>query len=343
MVLNAHVQAQTQAKGDLSIGLAGDIMLGRLVNQVITQKKDYNYPWGDVLPLLKDHDLNLINLETTLTDSTQTVPKVFNFKATPDKVACLTGANIHVVTIANNHILDFSVSGLLETLDVLDKAAIARVGAGRTLEEARKPIILSRRGVRVGIIGMTDNEPSWLARDELPGTNYISVGDLKSLEAQILAARKDSDILILSIHWGPNMRERPTKGFQEFARKAIDLGVDIFHGHSAHIFQGLEIYKNKLILYDTGDFVDDYYVTPALRNDRSFLFRVTVRGKQLKDVTLFPVLISESQVNLAKGEDFRWTVERMKSLSEGWGTSFTDIKEGLLLNLSKPRKSPPPR
>ena len=127
------------------------------------------------------------------------------------------------------------------------------------------------------------------------------------------------------------MRERPTKGFQEFARKAIDFGVDIFHGHSAHIFQGVEIYKNKLILYDTGDFVDDYYVTPSLRNDRSFLFRVTVKDKQLSDVTLFPVLISESQVNLAKGEDFRWTVERMKSLSEGWGTAFTDTKEGILL------------
>ncbi len=95
----------------LKLGFTGDVMLGRLVNDTVSLY-GYRYPWGNVLPILQKSDLNVINLETTLTKRSQAVPKIFNFKADPDKVQCLIEANIDVVTLANNHLLDFGEEGL---------------------------------------------------------------------------------------------------------------------------------------------------------------------------------------------------------------------------------------
>ena len=258
---------------EVRIGLAGDTMLGRNVDEVIG-RRGYRYPWGDMLDILGGTDLNLVNLETTLTRSTQMVSKVFNFKAHPDRVKCLVEAKIDVCTLANNHILDFEIEGMIETIKMLDQKGIAHVGAGRSLDEARQPLIITRKDITIGIIGCTDNEPSWTAGPDTPGTHYVSVDAPDELKEQVKRVNTAVDILILSIHWGPNMREKPSRAFIQFAHQMIDAGVDIFHGHSAHIFQGIEVYKNRLILYDTGDFVDDYYVTPSLRNDQSFFYIV---------------------------------------------------------------------
>lgn len=310
----------------LVIGLTGDVMLGRLVNQQI-DLAGYKYPWGNVLPLLRKNDINIINLETTLTKSTKKVPKVFNFKADPDKVQTLKEANIDVVNLANNHILDFSEEGLIETISVLDKAGIKHTGAGIN-KEAIKPVIIIKKNVTIGVIGYTDNEARWEATDK-PGTNYAKVGDIKKIEPEIKKLRDKVDILIFTIHWGPNNRKRPTLLFRKFAHNVIDLGVDIFHGHSAHIFQGIEIYNDKLILYDTGDFVDDYYVTPSLRNDQSFLYLVDVNKSGIKKVELISVLISNMQVNRATEENYRETVDRVIQLSKEFGTEIIETEKGV--------------
>jgi len=312
----------------VSIGFMGDVMIGRTVNQVMDQN-GYAYIWGNMLPILKQNDLNIINLETTLTTSNERVPKVFNFKATPDKVEALSLANIDVANIANNHILDFNVSGMRETIQTLDKAKILHVGAGMNEAEAREPVIITKKGIKIGIIGFTDNEPSWESVGEKPGTNYVKVGNINKIKEDVSKLRDKVDILILSIHWGPNMRQKPTKEFIDFAHNIIDLGVDIFHGHSAHIFQGIEIYNNKLIMYDTGDFVDDYAVTQELRNDRSFLFQVNVTKKGIKSVKLIPILISNMQVNKLDDKDAQVVIKKMQSLSKEFNTKISD--DGLFI------------
>jgi poly-gamma-glutamate capsule biosynthesis protein CapA/YwtB (metallophosphatase superfamily) len=307
----------------ITIGFMGDVMLGRLVNEKIS-RAGYTYPWGNVLPLLKENTLNIINLETTLTISTQAVPKVFNFKASPDKVKTLTEGNITVTNIANNHILDFSYQGMIETIATLDKAHIRHVGAGINEDEARKPVILTFNDTTLGILGYTDNEPGWASSGLKPGTHYVKVGDIRKIQEDIEKIRSKVDIVILSIHWGPNMRDKPTQEFIDFAHAIIDAGVDIFHGHSAHVVQGIEKYKNKLIMYDTGDFVDDYAVDELLRNDRSFLFRVTVDKTKIKHVQLIPVIISSMQVNLAQGDNYTQAVEKIQQLSAPFGTTITN-------------------
>jgi len=310
-------------KNEIIIGFGGDTMLGRLVNEIITAQ-GYNYPWGNLLPYLKKSDLIIINLENTFTTSIKKVPKVFNFKADPDKIQTLQIAGIDIVSLANNHILDFDIEGLQETIKILNKANIYHSGAGINLEEARKPVMIKKKRVSIGFIGYTDNEPGWAATANKPGINYIRIGDIEKVKTDIDEIRKNVDILIASIHWGPNMREKPTQKFIDFAHQMIDAGIDIIHGHSAHIFQGIEIYKNKLIMYDTGDFVDDYRVDPVLRNDRSFFYLVTIEKTRIKHIQLLPTLISNMQVNLAHGTDYKESLERIKKLSAQFGTHISN-------------------
>lgn len=316
------------------IGLAGDVMLGRLVNEVIN-RHDILYPWGNTIDILKQHDLNLINLETTLTHSSFKVPKVFNFKATPDKVQCLSATNIHVVNLANNHILDYSLAGMKETIETLDKNGILHVGAGYNLFDACKPVIIKKQDVTIAIIGCTDNEPDWHADTDKPGTHYIDIEDSVSQDSLLqdikkIKQEKDVDCLIVSLHWGPNQREIPSTEFQQFAHAMVNAGADIIHGHSAHVTQGIEIYQGKLILYDTGDFVDDYRVGPYLRNDWSFLYQVELGKEGLSELTLIPVIIGNCQVNVAMAPDYREMLTRMQMLSQQFNTTFEE-REGKLI------------
>jgi len=120
------------------------------------------------------------------------------------------------------------------------------------------------------------------------------------------------------------MREHPSNAFQEFAHQMIDAGVDIIHGHSAHVVQGIEIYNGKVIMYDTGDFVDDYKVDSILRNDRSFLFNVTVDGARVIEIKLVPVLIKNMQVNVATGINKEAMLARMQKLCGEFSTQMSD-------------------
>jgi poly-gamma-glutamate capsule biosynthesis protein CapA/YwtB (metallophosphatase superfamily)/uncharacterized protein with PIN domain len=313
----------------LTIGLGGDLMIGRLVDEHLDHVSP-SYVWGNLLPVLRNTDFNLVNLENALTDSEKIFPKVFNFKATPEKVTVLTEGQIHAVNLANNHILDFSEEGLLETLQVLERANILHIGAGKDLEQARASCIVEKEGIKIGLLGCTDNEPSWKATTSRPGTHFIEVGDLTSLRKSIVSLRDQVDLLILSIHWGPNMRQRPLPHFRSFAYELIDLGVDILHGHSAHIFQGVEIYKKKLILYDTGDLIDDYAVDPFLRNDHSFFFIVKLDKKKLISLKMIPTFISRFQVNISHENE---QLEAMKVLCNELKTFPVREDHSLLLDL----------
>jgi len=320
------------SNNNISIGFAGDVMIGRGVNAAITDK-GYSYPWGNMLPILKNTDINIINLEAALTNSNKKVYKVFNFKASPDRIKTLEEACVTIVNLANNHILDFSEEGLIETIQTLDNSGIKHTGAGRNENEAEKPVILTVKNSTLGMLGFTDNEPGWKAGNSTSGVNYIDISnsdDCKKALTAISTLDKKTDLVIVSIHWGPNMNEEPERHFIDFAHAMIEHGADIIHGHSAHNFQGIEIYRHKLILYDTGDFVDDYAVDPYFRNDHSFFFKVEASQQGIEKVVLIPVLISKYQVNLASGEDYKWSIQRMQKLSSKFGTKLSDEGEVLL-------------
>ncbi len=321
----------------ITIALTGDVMLGRGVNETLRGVHPEE-PWGDTLPLLLSADLRIINLECAITEHKQPwsrTPKVFHFRADPVAIEVLRAARIDACSLANNHTLDFEEQGLLDTLDYLEASGIRYAGAGRDLEEAARPAFLEVPPTRVALVAFTDNEPPFASGTDKPGTNYLPVSMepevLHRVEEAVGTARKaGAEIVVFSNHWGPNMVERPREAFRRFARAVVDRGADVYYGHSAHVFQGVEIYRGKPILYDTGDFIDDYAVDPVLRNDRSFLFLVSLDGGQLRRLELFPVSLPYARVELARDTERETILDRMVALSAEMDTTFVR-REGRLV------------
>jgi poly-gamma-glutamate capsule biosynthesis protein CapA/YwtB (metallophosphatase superfamily) len=322
----------------VTVALVGDVMLGRGVNEALREVRPEE-PWGDALPVLVSADLRVVNLECALTEYRRLwtrTPKVFHFRADPSSVGVLRAARIDACSLANNHTLDFEERGLLDTLAHLETAGVRYAGAGRNREEAERPVLLAARGERVAFVAFTDNEPPFAAGPDRPGTNYLPVSlkpeVLRRVEAAVAAAREaGARTVVFSNHWGPNMVERPSDLFRRFARAVVDRGADVYYGHSAHVFQGVEIYHGKPILYDTGDFIDDYAVDPRLRNDRSFLFRVRVEDGEFRRLELFPVALSYARVELARGDEREAILDRMENLSAEMGTAFARREDRLVL------------
>ena len=325
----------------ITLALTGDVMLGRGVAEVLDNRMRPEAPWGDVMPLLDAADLRIINLECAITDNERPwtrTPKVFHFRAQPSAIETLRTARIDGCSLANNHTLDFEEQGLLDTLEHLDAAGIRHAGAGRNREEAADPAILTvpaDHTRRVALLAFTDNEPPFAAGIDRPGTNYLPVSlkpeVLRRVERTVSYVREMGvGTVIFSNHWGPNMVQRPKEIFRRFARAVIDRGVDIYYGHSAHVFQGVEIYRGKPILYDTGDFIDDYAVDPKFRNDWSFLFQVSIEEGRFERLDLTPVKLSYARVDLATGGERETILDRMERLSAEMGTVFAR-REGALV------------
>ncbi|QLG61143.1 CapA family protein [Halorarum salinum] len=325
------------------IGFAGDVMLGRLVDEA-QRRRPATAVWGDVLDRLRGLDGLFVNLECCL--STRGRPwrrtrRAFHFRADPDwAVPALAGAGVDCCALANNHVLDYEEEALRDTLDTLDEGGIARAGAGRTREEAFEPAAVTVNDLDVAFVSFTDNTSEYAAAEGSPGTAYVEIdaddeGTRTAVRGALArAAERDPDLLVASLHWGPNMVEEPPESFRAFAHWLIDEGADLIHGHSAHVFQGVEAYRGRPILYDAGDFVDDYAVDGRLRNDRSFLFVASVTDSgDLRELRLHPTEIYDYSVHEAGPDAAGWSRTRMRELSAAFGTSFERDGDALVLPL----------
>lgn len=320
-------------------------MLGRGVNEYLKKLIDKSVIWGDVLEDLKKSDVVFINLECAITNTTKRGSKdtpVFFFRTDPENVKALLSGNISYCCCANNHILDFGEEGLRETLKILDSAKIKHSGAGKNLNDAQNPAELKIRDQKIKVFAFSDNEKGWQATSSKPGINYIPIDTQDKRFKRLLGEVKDSKqkgfLVIVSAHWGPNMVRIPLDSHIEFAHRLIEAGVDIFHGHSSHIFQPVEIYNGKVIFYDCGEFLDDYAVDPIARNDQSFLFQVILEKGEIQKVVLKPIKIVikfeefnflKISVKRAKKKEARLISQKMLDLSKGLLPNST-LKEGCI-------------
>ncbi|MFB6305029.1 MAG: CapA family protein [Haloferacaceae archaeon] len=327
--------------GTRTLGLTGDVMLGRKVDEH-QRRRPPEAVWGDLLDRLRGLDGLVVNLECCLStrgEKWTRTHRPFHFRADPEwAVPALAAAGIDCCALANNHVLDFGAVALEDTLENLDAAGIARAGAGRDLDEALDPALVAVDGLDVAVVSLTDNTPEYAAGEGSPGTARveIDVDDRRTrelvTEALSRARATDPDLLVASLHWGPNMVVEPPPSFREFGRWLVDRGVDLVHGHSAHVFQGVEVYDGAPVLYDTGDFVDDYAVDPDLRNDRSFLFEARV-DDDVQELRLHPTEIHDFAVHAAPEDVARRSRERMRELSAEFGTAFERDGEALVVEV----------
>jgi poly-gamma-glutamate capsule biosynthesis protein CapA/YwtB (metallophosphatase superfamily) len=319
----------------------GDVMIGRLVNDYLKATKKYASIWGNTKEILESADLTFINLEYALTKVAQRGEKqapVFFFRSEPEHVRALLEAGVDYCALANNHTLDFGIEGLLETLQTLDKNKISSSGAGKNLKEAQMAADLTVDNLKIKVFSFTDNEPGWEAGKEKPGIFYLPIDlndkRVKEFIKKIKLAKQESCFVIVAAHWGPNMVRVPPEHHRRFARRLIDAGVDIFWGHSSHVFQAVEIYKEKVIFYDCGELVDDYAVDPILRNDESFIFEVLVDKSKVKEINLIPTHIDRLKVNIARGRYGKMISKKMMTLCQEFKTPVSMKKNKLKITVS---------
>ena len=333
-----------------SIGLTGDVMFGRKVDER-QRRRDATAVWGNLHDRLRSLDGLFVNLECCL--STRGEPYTdtyhpFHFRADPDwAIPALETAGVDWASLANNHVLDYGEVAMLDTLDALDSAGIARSGAGRDAAEAFAPAAVSVGGgddpgvdtLDVAVVSLTDNVREWAAGPETPGVAHVRIDrDDPTVRETVLSAVDDAraldpDLLVASLHWGPNMTAGPDEARRAFGRWLVSEGVDVVHGHSAHVFHAVEVVEgeagddggNGLILYDTGDFVDDYAVDDDLRNDRGFLFVLEVADDGvIERLRLEPTEIYDYSVHRVDERDADWWHATMRERTERFdlGTEY---------------------
>lgn len=305
----------------IRVMLGGDVMLGRLVGSAISRFGP-DYPLGPIASLMRQADITIVNLECAITSSRglwHGAPKAFYFRAPPEAVGTLVGAGIDLVSLANNHVLDYGFTGLLDTLHTLRDSGLLYAGAGPDIDEALRPAIAEAGGVRLGMAAFCDHQQDFAAQKNSPGMAWLDLDDdtatLGAWRNALKTLRQDRvDWPVLSLHWGPNMALRPSEKFRRLAHAAIDMGWKIVFGHSAHIFQGIEIYRGCPIIYAAGDLVDDYLVDPYFKNDHQLLIELELAKHGLAAIELHPVFIGRCQTGHATAGQAANIAKRMALL-----------------------------
>jgi poly-gamma-glutamate capsule biosynthesis protein CapA/YwtB (metallophosphatase superfamily) len=317
----------------MQIALTGDVMLGRLVDQHVIQNRSVRPEdlWGDVLPIMLAADCRLVNLECVISDQGEEwhpTTKAFHFRARSRALEFLQAAKIDGVTLANNHVLDYGPGALLECMTLLDEAGIARTGAGATLQESLGPASVELPPETVAVVALTDNEPEWEATATKPGVNYVAYDERGLIEPYrsrmahaFSCARQKAALVIVSAHVGLNWGA-PSGTTQSLAHDLLDMGADLYWGHSNHTPQGIECYQGKAILYSTGDFVDDYMIDQDERNDLSFLFMLETEGGRIARIRLYPTCIEDLGVRLATEQETSFLKKTMSRKCAAFGVNI---------------------
>lgn len=283
--------AEQQQPEEFVIAAVGDLMLGGRTEPFL---KEFGpaYPFTDVLPFLSQADITVGNLESPISQRGAAVPnKKFTLRAGPIAVQALKQAGIRVVTLANNHSMDFGPLALQDTLSILDDNGILYTGAGMDLADARAPAIVKAKGKTLAFLSYSLTFPlEFYASARRPGT---APGYADFVREDIEKIRAAADLVIVSFHWGAELMTT-AKDYQiELGRASIDWGADLVLGHHPHVLQELEVYKGRLIAYSLGNFV---FGSESNRTNTSMILLLTFQGNMLARVEAVPIDVNNYRV-----------------------------------------------
>jgi poly-gamma-glutamate capsule biosynthesis protein CapA/YwtB (metallophosphatase superfamily) len=313
----------------VTLALAGDTMLGRLVGARLEDDPKAALFAPDLVEIVHSADGMLLNLECCISERGEQWPgRVFHFRAPPAAADVLTGLGVSCVTLANNHALDFGYDALLDTLDYLAQAGIAAVGAGVDMPSARRPATFAVGDESLTVLSFSDHPPEYAATADVPGIAHADIHSaLPAWITSSLASLPVGPPLIVSPHWGPNMTPGPADYIERAADQLVAGGAALVAGHSAHVFHG----AHPPVLYDLGDFVDDYATHPALRNDLGLLWLVTFDGPRVCEVEVVPLHLAFCFTELARGDDARFVRDRLRDACRAFDAEIIDTARGLAI------------
>ncbi|MEU6668862.1 CapA family protein [Streptomyces sp. NPDC046727] len=363
-------------EGLVTLFLAGDVMLGRGVDQILPHpgdpvlREDYvhdardyvalaeaangpvprpvdpAWPWGDALPVLERAapDVRVINLETAVTRGADFAPgKGVHYRMHPANLPCLTAVRPDVCVLANNHVLDFGPTGLHETLDSLAAAGLRTAGAGRDETAAWRPatVPLPWGGrVLVFAFGMPSSgiPHSWAATAERPGVALFTAPTAAAaadFADRLRRVERPGDIVVASVHWGPNWGYGVTRSEVRFAHALIDAGAAVVHGHSSHHPRPPEVYRDRLVLYGCGDLVDDYEGIGGYeryRDDLRLLYLASVEPGtgRLTGLRMVPLRARRLRLEHATPDDTAWLGTVLDGYARDHGTRVEHADDGTL-------------
>jgi poly-gamma-glutamate synthesis protein (capsule biosynthesis protein) len=340
----------------ITLMLCGDVMTGRGIDQVLPHPSDpvlyepfvksaidyvkiaerangpigrpvpFDYIWGDALDVLtrRPVDARIVNLETAVTRADRPWPKGINYRMHPDNFPCLTAAGIDCCALANNHVMDWGRDGLVETLDVLGRAGMKTAGVGRDIDAAAAPAILPVTGKgRVLVYALATSSSGvpdeWAVRSDRPGVNFLaapSEAAVETIAARIRRDRRAGDIVVCSLHWGPNWGYDIAEADRAFALGLVErAGVDIVHGHSSHHPKAIEVHRGKPILFGCGDFLNDYEGIEnhdPYRDDLVLMYLIEIDPEgRLGSLDMVPFRIRNFRLNRPDGSEGEWLRQTM--------------------------------
>jgi poly-gamma-glutamate capsule biosynthesis protein CapA/YwtB (metallophosphatase superfamily) len=304
-----------------TVALAGDTMLGRGIADALAT--DPHAPLVDrvVCERIAGADAFVLNLECCISRRGTRFPdrhKPFFFRAPPVAAERLAELGVDAVTLANNHALDYGPDALLDTLAHLEAAGIMPVGAGANDVLARKPRVVRCGELRMRMVACSDHPLAYAAGPERPGIAFAELGSrLPDWIREAVRPAPDADVVLVTPHWGPNMVAEPTRRVRRAAGALVTAGATVVAGHSAHVFHGVA----GRVLFDLGDFLDDYAVDPKLRNDLGLLWLVELDARGPVRIRALPLALDHCFTRVASEEDAAWIVRRLRALCAPFGTA----------------------
>jgi len=305
---------------EIIISAVGDIMLDGTARPVLAEL-GYDYPFIQMRQYFNGAQIVFGNLEGPLTD--RGIPeqdKKFVFRSPPHKVsAALKSAGFNVVTLANNHMLDYGADGLAQTIEALDTAGIQHVGAGPDLMTARRPVTFQINDQRVAILAYSMTLPeNYYAESNRSGTAF---GHEEQVRDDVIAARKQADIVLVAFHWGQEGKTELREYQTRLGHLAIDSGASAVIGHHPHILQGIERYKDGIIIYSLGNFTFGSY---SPHSTRSAVAQLHFRNSHLQSLHMFPINVNNFEVQFQPqplyGEAADAVISDLQTLSAALGT-----------------------
>jgi poly-gamma-glutamate capsule biosynthesis protein CapA/YwtB (metallophosphatase superfamily) len=276
-------------------------------------------PYDRTFQVLSRADLVFANLENPLGTRGHPREKLYTFRSNPSLARVLVSAGVDIVTVANNHMLDYGEEALNETLETLSRADIHFVGAGRNIIQAEKPVVLEKNGVRVAFLGLAATLPLGAAASkeraglapvhvttgyeidptltqEQPGNppkvrTRVEPRDEERICQNVREARRRADHVVVGIHWGVAFTKERAEYQQPLGHKMIDAGASIVVGHHSHVRQGVESYNGGVILYSLGDFV--FHDRIDMGGESGMMATAELRKRGMLTLELLPITIEE--------------------------------------------------
>lgn len=313
----------------LTLAAVGDILLDRAVGEKI-DRFGVEYPFQHVADILSSADIAFGNLECPLSEKGTKVIKPYVFQAKPRSVECLVKAGLDIVSLANNHTMDCGRTGLVETMETLQRAGICWCGAGNTREQAEAATVLEVKGIKVAFVGFCDFLPEGsFLRDDKP---TIALASEERVRKAVAAARKKADVVVASFHWGVEFTSRPSERQMKLAHIAAKAGAHLVLGHHPHVLQGFEIISHPsspiphpaLVAYSLGNFVFDQRRYGQMTSN-TVILRCTLNRRGVVRAEVVPIKIEECRPRPATEAEGETILTRLAMLS---GELNTPMKEG---------------